>query len=194
MRKIIGNEVCVFLKSPADDEVVGLLVDVSEDELYLRDLDVSKLYIIPRGNVKYCTTDTLPSSERTLPTPEIRPTSNAATEDNMRFLDVFIDNNPVASIPVHPAFKLNEWHDGIVQVVLGCPDVQAAISGKVQKSIEYSPGKVYITTDGSVAPEDGQKAFVMGGSVATSFLNPSQMVSRLNAAAQQRGKKNDEEA
>lgn len=192
MRKIIGNEICVFLKT-SDDDIVGLLVDVTEDELYLRDVsEMSRLYIVPRENVKYCTTDVLPTSERTLPPPENRPQQNV-TEENLRFLEVFVDGHPVANIPVHPTFRLDEWHDGIVQVVLGCPDVQVAVAGKVQKSIEYSPGKVYITTEGEVVQQEGQRAFVMGGSVANSFLNPSQMVSRLNKAAQQRGKKNDEE-
>jgi hypothetical protein len=197
MKKIIGNEICVFLKTAVDDvpDLSGLLVDVSEDELYIRDTDeVSRLYIVPRDNIKYCTTDVLPTTERAMMVE--RPTTDA-TKPNA--LEVFLDGNLIAQIPVHPTFKTEEFHDGIMQVVYGNPDVKCALNQRVQKSLEYFPGKVYITSEAvHDTQSEGQKPFVMGGygNISNKFMNPSQMISRLNKTVSSqihRGSEDDKE-
>jgi hypothetical protein len=190
MRKIIGNEIHIYLKESVDNvpDIIGLLVDVTEDELYLRDIiEIAKLYVVPRINIKYCITDCIPQEERT-----IRPELSSATQttkipQNISYLEVFVDEKVVASIPVPPTFILDEWHEGIMKVILGSQDVKAALIGRIQKSIEYLPGKVYITSEDDENFEKyGQKPFVMGGDVSSKFLSPTQMAAKLNNAVQRR--------
>ena len=98
-----------------------------------------------------------------------------------------------------------------MKVVLGNPEVQSFLHGKIQKSIEYFPGKIHIITDGGdcAAPQviedqgNVEDSFTMSGSgnpadsfsmsssgdPAVSYLNPLQMVNRLNKVT----KKNPEE-
>ena len=67
MRKIIGNEISVFLKTSEGElpDIYGLLIDVTEENLFVRgDIHNPQVYIIPRENVNYCTTDNMPSTEQ----------------------------------------------------------------------------------------------------------------------------------
>ena len=215
MKRIIGNEIWVFLKSsnsPSGD-IFGLLIDVTDDSLYVQclGLDNQEIYIISQNNVKYCTTKYLPTAGRVIAKTIISVPQENINEEKEELkhpecLDVFINDNMVASIPVPPTFNLSVWNDNIVRVILGNPDVKSLLAGKIQKSIEYYPGEVYIqiteeeeewkeeTQDDTILNKQmenqNQNTFVMGGGdAATQFLNPSQMVSRLNSAVR-RGKKN----
>lgn len=122
-------------------------------------------------------------------------------------LRVIIGEDIVEEIPTPPTFNINEWHEDILRVVMGNPAVKMALLGKVQKSIEYYPPQndgewgavVFDVAIDEEAPvqrvpqkpatgggggEDGQSSFTMsvGNSpVATEYLSPSQMATRLNS-------------
>jgi len=206
MRKIIGNEISVFLKTSEGDlpDISGLLIDVTEENLFVRgDVHDPRVYIIPRDNVNYCTTDHMPSADRAIktytPPQQVQHPEPVVQSQQPSILNVYINQEQCASIPVPPTFDLSTWHDGIMRVVMGNPDIKAFLAGKVQSSLEYYPGEVYITIEGgNSAPEqevhprppNSPNTFSMsGGDVTTEFVNPSQMVTRLQNVAN-RGKKN----
>jgi len=159
MRKIIGNEISVFLKTSEGDlpDINGLLIDVTEENLFVRgDINDPRVYIIPRDNVDYCTTDHMPSADRvvrtyTNPQPQLEPQPTqpevAQPQQPPSMLNVYINQERCASIPVPPTFDLTTWHEGIMRVIMGNPDVHALLAGKVQSSLEYYPGEVYIDTE-----------------------------------------------
>jgi len=203
MRKIIGNEIFVFLKTSSGDvwDFSGLLIDVTEESLYIRgDISDSRIYIVPRNNVDYCITDEMPSAERTVVAKNSQPESIVAEQSQQpSTLEVYINKEKVTSIPVPPTFNLMAWHDGIMRVIMGNPDVKSLLAGKKQKSLEYYPGEVYIDIEDGYAPEscpnstDTPNTFVMGegGDPATDFMNPLQMVTRLQNTTKEKGKKDE---
>jgi hypothetical protein len=218
MKRVIGNEIWVFLKSSVSSvaDIFGLLIDVTDDSIYVQCLNPTdpEVYIVPRDNIKYCTTKYLPTSERVITKTTVNNyTDNAVIQESQQqlpaqqqtrldCLNVYINKELISSIPVPPTFNLNVWSDNIIRVIMGNPDVKLRLGEKTQKSIEYFPGEVYIeiTDDDNKGQEnlfinenekdDNQNTFTMHNTdAATQFLNPSQMISRLNAAAK-RGKKN----
>ena len=185
MKKLLGKRVHVFLKGD-DDVVSGILFD-SDDKCVYVQTSVEVFAVIPKENVKYYTSS---QSDKDIESGEEikQETSQRAPSA----LDVFVDQILVVSIPVPPTFDLSSFNDNIMRVTLGNPDVQVALSGKIQKSVEYFPGRIHIITDGGevalVEPNvpsqnpTEQNSFEMSGSGSpvSSYLNPSQMVGRLN--------------
>jgi hypothetical protein len=200
MKRLLGNKVHVFLKS--DDEIVsGILFDVDDGCVYIQS-SVETFVVIPKENVKYYTSSS-PSELK------VRESSDSGyAEESLKSvegikqpeinaLDVYVDQIFIVKIPVPPTFDLSAFNDNIMRVTLGNPDVQVALSDKIQKSVEYFPGQIHIITDGGnyttpapVEPntQPPQDSFAMSnsGSPVSSYLNPSQMVSRLNKVAQKK--------
>jgi hypothetical protein len=117
----------------------------------------------------------------------------------------------VADIPVPPTFNMQHCDENVLRVIWGNTDVQNALRGKEQKQLDYRPGEAYITTTDNISTQvhkdfeeqvnniaeqnqqQNQTEFSMGGPnnpVATTYMNPSEMVNRLNGAVK-RGKKNE---
>lgn len=216
MKKVIGSEIDVYLRSSKFDtisDITGLLIDDDEDSIYVQGLNMEypKLYIIPRDNIRYCTTSTMPSAELAMNLPEhpnidkkpehivLKKEETNILEQQEAYLTVFINKEQVAHIPVPPTFNLSKWNDNILRVAMGNPDVRALLANKVQRTVEYWPGKVYIEVTEEFAEEqlepnitdNDQNSFSMGGDITKQFLNPSQMILKLNSVAT-RGKKNGE--
>ena len=210
MREIVGNNVEIFLKgrrSDAGDNLSGLLIEVTDRTVYIQ-AGSERVVVIPRENIEYCITDSLPPKSRefigsvmprnnkTPATPERNkapdPLMSQALKDakpeEITRLDVFINNEIVAGIPIPPTFPVKEWNDKIMRVIMGNPNVKMFLAGKIQKQIEYRPGRVYIEVEEVVPPSqipevvggNYENTFSMGASPSAEFLNPSQMVSRLN--------------
>ncbi|KKM89099.1 hypothetical protein LCGC14_1252100 [marine sediment metagenome] len=201
MRLMIGNEIWVFLKKEYLGDIFGLLIEVTDDSLYVQSLDESRIHIsvVPRENVAYCTTDKFPQDERHIvrgrttavhseseqvetPDPQAQPQQKQSVIDR---LNVYVNKQQVASIPVPPTFPIHEWNENILRVIMGNPEVKASLAGKVQKEIEYYPGEVYITIENIVPPSQmpdvlNENTFQMGGQPTTEFLNPVQMAQRLS--------------
>ncbi len=219
MREIIGNTVEVFLKrryDEAKDNIMGLLVDVTDRTLYVQSC-AERVFAIPRENVEFCTTDALPPKSRQFvndvlprrgpppaPDPNAPPVNTTKSREEAKIIDrlnVYINSEHLASIPIPPTFPIEQWNDKIMRVIMGNPDVKTAVAGKIQKSIEYFPGEVYIEVEmveppsqmPEIEPQQGANTFAMGGSPATEYLNPSQMVARLNKVARGKTNDNDEE-
>lgn len=204
MRKAIGSELGVFLKGNESDipDMYGMLIDVTEDSLYIQGiLSDTRVYIIPRDNIYFCTTDTMPATDRILTTTSApHPQSITPPQNNpttIYELAVYINDDFLVAIPIPPTFEVSQWHDGIMKVVFGHQDVQAALMGKVQKAINYLPGEVYIIVDETEAvpppapSTNASNTFVMGqgGNPSTQFVSPMDMAARLSNSVK-RGKNN----
>jgi len=214
MRELMGNAVEVVFKSERD-VVRGIMVEVTDRTVYVQSaVEGQGVFAIPRDNIEFCLTSSISTRssdfinmssppKRSAPAPTAIPDSAPEVnrpprepEEQVAYLSVFVNNNQIAHIPVPPTFNLEQWNDNIYRVVIGNPDVRQFLAGKVQKSIEYRPGKVYIETTEvqppSQLPErEHENTFSMGGSPMTEYLNPSQMVTRLNSVVG--GVKDDEE-
>ncbi len=200
MRKMLGDSVAVYLKTSKSDipDIVGLLIEVTDDSLYVQ--EGARVFIVPKDNVNYCTANSLPASDRVLLEGQQREGQVvepvASVPPQPKELKVYVGREQVASIPVPPTFDLSSWHNGIMQIVLGNPDVSSILSHETLKSVEYNPGEVYIEVNtperipeqGGSQPQD-QNSFSMGNSnPITQVLSPLQMVTRLQNASK-RGKK-----
>lgn len=197
MEQLIGNKIYVSLKD-RDETLSGLLIHVEEHYVYIQMEGSTHFYVVPKDNVSYYVSDRLPKVSRVLP--DTGRQTGVETEEPPKptSLEVYINTDLVANIPVPPTFNLDKFSDDTMKVVLGNPDVQAILAGRPQKSLEYSPGKVYITTVGEdedqnpdLSPNsDSPNTFSMGasGSPASQYMTGPQMVKVINDAVR-RGNK-----
>lgn len=204
MHKIIGNEVTIFLKGSENilGDMSGVLLDVSEEGLYIQEAHGGKTFIIPRDNISYVTTDKIFPQRQILgddaqqqyqEVPQ-EPQYQEPVPSSIDKLTVYVNKQHVATIPIPPTFRVDVWNENILRVLMGNPEVQNAIAGKVQKGLEYYPGEVYIEVAGLTPPSQMpdhspgyQTSFSMGGSPVEQYLSPLQMAARLNNAVK-RGK------
>lgn len=198
MRELIGNHIGVVLKRGkrnTDCDLYGILVDVAESNLYIQSTDdYEQIFVVPRNNVEYCVTNKMPAKTREFieqsgaftGQPDSYPDADEKDE-YIEAIRVFINKDLVAEIAIPPTFPVDKWNDHIYGIVMRNHDVKVALAGKVQKAIEYFPGKVYIETSEvqpmSQLPDEQPYAntFSMGGDPAREYVNPSQMVARLNS-------------
>jgi hypothetical protein len=188
VKKLLGKRVCVFLKGD-NDIVSGILFDIDDECVYVQ-TDVDVFAVIPKENVKYYT-----SSQSDVEVEVSREPEQEAEQHIPSSLSVFIDQVFIVDIPVPPTFDLSSFNDSIMKITLGNPDVQVVLSNRTQKSVEYFPGQIHIITGGEDytapvpvepnAPQPPQDSFTMSGagSPVSTYLNPSQMVGRLNKIA-----------
>ena len=220
MKRIVGNQVIVKLKEIQKEHksLSGVLIEVSEDSLYLQEMGESpKLFVIPRENVLYCSTDHFPTTKRNVvldqprnDTAVLNNTGTQKVELNVQSeedsdpngIHVYVNGEYFTYIPTPPTIRLDAWNDNIVRVLANNAEVQHVLSGKVKKSVEYNPGEVYISIEELVPPSQMpdrspgyiDNSFSMNaGSPSTTFLSPSQMVSRLQNMSKRSGKKDGEE-
>jgi hypothetical protein len=195
--RLIGKEVEVFLKI-GQEVIYGILFDIEEEYVYIQS-STGPLITIPKENIKYYTS----KSNQEPAQGDIRLYESEPIDSD---LSVYIDRELITRIPVPPTFDLSSYNDNIMKVILGNPDVAVALVGRVQRSMEYFPGKVYITTDAegdmsepetvmppSPSPSDNSFAMTGAGGMISSYLQPSQMIGRLSKAAKlQSEEKKDE--
>lgn len=182
MKRLLGNKVEVFLKL-CNDTMSGILFDDDDECIYIQS-EVDTLITIPKENIKYYISSSYLDSnviEKTDRIQEPRQTQQSIIDA----LSVYIDQVFVVKIPVPPTFNLSTFNDDIMKVTLGNPDVQVALANRTQKSVEYFPGTIHIITHGEPINEPVpllQDSFSMSssGGPANTYLNPSQMVGRLN--------------
>jgi hypothetical protein len=201
MKKLIGKSTDVFLK--IDDEVVsGVLFDIDDDCVYLQRA-AGVVITVPKSNIKYVASKNF---EKNAASEGIMPKEEGLfgpDNDTFGLLEVFVDSMSVVKLIAPPSLDLSTYSDDIMRLVLSSSEVASSLSGKVQKSLEYAPGQVFITTseNSSVAesiqapPSDG---FSMtgngaGSDVMSSYLQPSQMVSRLNKVSRSKFKSGEDD-
>jgi len=206
MNKLLGYDVEIHLKD--GDVLSGMFFDVDEDSVYIkRDADV--IVAIPKSNVKlYMGASISNVDEPIYSQPAQTPVVQASGDGRQRvsqdgssnILNVYIDAELIAGIPVPPTLELTSFNDGIMRTILGSPDVQVILAARTQKLMEYEPGSVYIyTVEGANSPisidsstddtkfSPPQASFAIGsggGAMMDNFMNPSQMVGNLNDAVQ----------
>lgn len=215
MEQLIGNKIYVSLKE-GDETISGLLIHVEEHYVYIQMEKDSHMYVVPKANVRYYITDNLPGTSRILGpiAPVLAPIIHSVPEDTApiqeprhhtpaaptpRSITVFVNGDAIANIPVTPSLDLKQFTNDTMKIILGNPDVQAIIAGRVQKSIEYAEGKVYITTmreEEENVPDTSHESngsppntFSMGGNPTQDYMSGQQMVSVLNKAASKGGNK-----
>lgn len=194
MDRLIGIDVEVYLVS--NDIICGTLFDMEDDCIYIQK-GVGSFITIPKENIKYYVSR---SFQDNAATPAINYESNSEAQGRVlrsqskatvpvdNTIEVFVDGNSIISIPVIPTLDLSVFSDKIMKVVVGNPDVQMILANRTQKAVEYTPGKImFFTAEGPDAPVFNEPAqptsadsFAMGGNASSGFLNPSQMVFRLN--------------
>ena len=193
MRKIIGNEVQIYLKGSTIDgpDIIGFLVDCVDGNLYLRrSADDTSMYVVPRSNVNYFLINHLSQNISTIDNPQ---NNKELGHSDSNELQIFIDGDKIGSISVPLGISLSHWSDEIYNLVISNNVVQEYLVGKVQKSVEYYPGMVYISTS-NTSSNDTQNTFSMSNNDATSkFLDPIQMVSKLQNFGKQRNDNGNKE-
>lgn len=193
MQRFFGRNVNIYFKG--DDTIVGgILLDCDEENIYIQsDQEVA---IVPRQNIKFYTTPKFVSSQTNTaiqPTPAPVHNTKPPEQVHPEAVKVIIDGILITTIPVPPTFNLAVCSEDLLKVIWGNPDVQSALRGRVQKQIEYSIGEAKIITAASEqVPESGDGSFSMsptGGAITNQFVNPSEMVQRLNNIV--RGRKDE---
>ena len=170
MKKLIGNEIEVFLKGEYKN-FYGILIDITDESLYIQVNE--KIIIIPKNNVQYSTTYHIPSDTRMI----------ECVSNNLSELHIYINGELLSTINVPNTVDLKTWNNEIMDIAMKCPDVSSFLSGKIQEKVEYSPGVMNIIITKSQGPVI-QNSFSMGP--ANNFLNPLEMVTRLNNAGNPR--------
>lgn len=211
MKKIIGSEIRIYLKTSVSallSDISGILVDVDEENMYVKSYDVGLeygIFVVARDNINYCTIKSLVFEKAPLnyqeeeraqhqspSRPQYPPQEERAVEPQnlqMPHLDVYVNEQLIARIPVPPTFEMMRWSEDIMKVAMSNPDVRFYLSNRVQKSINYYPGELHVEIEDGPAQvqennepmPDNTFSMTMGGNVATQFLNPAEMVTRLNA-------------
>lgn len=211
MDRLLGTDVEVHLKT--NDIIQGTLFDIEEAYVYIQ-RTVTNFVTIPKENIKYFVSN---SSQSTATT--VDRGSNVSAQGRVVYesvqqakqdisaeksIEVFVDEEYLISIPVIPTLDISVFSDAIMRIVLSNSDVQMVLASRVQKAVEYVPGKVMFITSSddegttpvfnepSPQPPTSPNSFAMGatggGDPAASFMNPSQMVTRLNKVTQERKK------
>lgn len=203
MEHIQGKFVKAYLKGE-DDIISGILIGVEHDHVYIQSHPGEDgLFIIPHDNIKYYQTSKVSFAKSQQTDDHSFQDSEQQFRQTEKALEIFINSEFLTSIPVPPTFNLETYNDDILRVLRGNPEVVAALSGRIQKSVEYYPGRVMINVID--APEQtqpvmprsntGSSTFSMSGpnAPAVSFLNPSDMVARLNNIGQNKNRGNENE-
>ena len=175
---LVNNEITVHLK---DTKILlnGVLVKFDDEFIYLQ---AERILIIPKENIRYY------SLNNSQPQPEAE--TKIPLENSIR---VFINGKSLTKIVVPPSMNLSNANEEVLRTIWANTDVQSALRGKIQKTLEYAPGEVnIILTDAEVLESQDETSFSMGGSGSplSTYLSPSEMVSRLNNAAKKE-KKNE---
>lgn len=207
MEGLIGNAVSVTLKGE-DETLHGLLIHVEEHYVYVQMEDSSFIYVVPKNNVKYYVTNTLPGQSRLLsphrslvndthvPTPPV-PEQQAETQP--KEIVVFVNGDRVTQITAPSQVDTSKFNHDIMRLVLSSKDVQTIVAGRKQKEFRYDPGEAHIVTVseeeesvGEINAEqrpDSSNTFSMGSPVVGNYLSGEQMVERLQQAVTRGTKK-----
>lgn len=175
MKRLIGCAVRVYLDAVKDVSIYGVLMDVTSESAYIE--NNTETFIVPRQKVLYCTIENSSPAEQ-----QVQRDPPAPSPEK---LSVYINKEHITDIPVPPTFPLDKWSENIFKVAIGNPDVRSLLAGKIQRAVDYYPGEVYITVEDPQYPiaehqaQNNSFAMSFGGSPEAEFLNPSQMVARL---------------
>lgn len=167
MRELIDQEVNVMLKSGT--HIFGIFSGVTDESIYVWAGD--REYIVPKDNIEYFYLE--------------KPKEKEEVED--RTLSVSINHEHIAALNIPEEIDYQKWSNELYAHIVSNQTIRDLLAGRVQKSIEFRQGSVNIMVEEIVPPSQVPKSdntFAMqlgGGGPATQFLDPSQMVSRLNS-------------
>jgi len=188
MRRLIGYHIEVHLKAK-DDQPYGLLIDIDDGVLYLKEsADNKRVCAIPKENINYVIIDDM-SFSNVSPDKQIDIPSTVTPIKPPVGIRVMINDEAVAEILTPPTFKLSEWHEDILKIVMSDHSVKLALASKVQTALNYfGPVEDGFATVSISAEDDGQAtregantfSMSMGAPVASEYLDPAEMISRLN--------------
>lgn len=179
MEHMIDKLVRVHLKG--EDTVDGIFVGAEQKHVYLR--SENNMFVIPQDNIKYYQIQV--EEEEKAPVQQ-QPRENA--------INVSVNGAFLTKILVPPGMNLASANEEVLRMIWANLDVQSALRGRVQKTLEYAPGEANIIL-ADFKPEQPQvqdDGFSMGTgtSPVLNYLSPSEMVSRLQNAGKKE-KKNE---
>ena len=160
MKSLLGKEIEVCFKSSKDNingEIRGILIEVTDSEIYIQNMEINKpfVWLVPRENIKCCIISSLPPEDKVIVgDPSIIQEKAEVVKENI--LEVYVNAELIVEIPVPPMFALDAWNE----------------------SIDYYPGKVYIEVEEENKVDN---TFSMNKDITTEYLNPSEMVARLDS-------------
>jgi len=180
MKNLIGAGIGIYLKGGDrhSPDLSGILSDIDDRHIYIQGNSVSDVFVVPRDNVSYYTTNRLPSNHGSIIV-QTQPYGQVDAEKEIVYevedlshnrpeyaeiydiceneINVYVDEEIVGVIPVDPSFNLTVWHDDIMRLVMSDKATSQALQGRVQTSMEYLPinsgGEVYIHTRLEDIPE-----------------------------------------
>lgn len=182
---LIGKNVEIkFKESP--ELVRGLVLNCDERMIQVK--SISRIIFIPMANIQYITE--LLEKEQAATIIDLVPQCNDSgfiggnnpltnIKQTIAVVKVYVDDDFIVEVDMPPGLEIASWSNDIMAAVLVDQTVQKALENKIQKDVHYSPGEIYFTTKEAAAKSN--TTFSMNlGSPAAEFLDPSQMVARLN--------------
>lgn len=167
MIKLMGKIIELYLCNSKDEYISGIMFDHDDDSIYLRDNNYSIIAVF-KSNVKFCIEkNTLPVG----PGHEVEKISN--------ILSVNMDGRKIADIKVNSDINLASCSSELIDIAYSDDRVKAALSGKIQKSIEYDVGEMNIITADFISEPESQFSLSNDFGVSNKTLNPSDMVFRI---------------
>lgn len=174
---MINKSVRVHLKNESHENAVsGIFAGIEHKHIYIQ--SEYGMIVIPQENIKYY---------------QFFPEEEEQQKEIESIIKVFIDGNFLTNIIVPPTMNLSTASEEVLRTVWANVDVQSALRGKVQKSLEYAPGEVNIVLKDTPPPQETMQddnSFSMGSSNSplNAYLSPSEMVSRLQNAGKKEKK------
>jgi len=162
----------VYLKSN-EDCLSGIFFDSDEESIYLQDDDYLVIAVM-KENISFCTSEGFTTSNN--PTPK-KNVGLEVVKQQSSVLVVKIDGELVSKISVGADMNLATCSSEIVDLVYTDKKVQEALTGLVQKTIEYDVGELNIITSSNCEKSD--VSFSLPHGIGEGTLNPSDLVIKL---------------
>lgn len=179
MNKFFGSFVEVYLKN--SDVMMGMFYDSDDECVYLQQGDGASI-AIPKDNVRYYLRP--PMSDKVDNGNTMCDIGKVPANNCESGLEVYVDNKFIDFIHVPLDYDISSCNKKTIELLASSNKVKEVLRGRIQKTMHYDMGKVHIITENvyadEVVEEGGNEGFVMNSPMTNSFLNPSDLVERLN--------------
>lgn len=179
IENFINQQIAVFFKENRK-KLHGILIDIDDSFLLLQ---AEELLIIPTINVSHYSVVSIREA--------VHQNVQKVLKNNT--LRVLVDDVHVANLEVPAEIDILSANQPLLNHIWGSKEVQTALGGKIQKSLHYAPGEVHIITADSSMGEAEVAADDFSLNPTASFLQPIDMVHRLQNIGKKRQKESKTE-
>ena len=180
IENFINHQITIFLKENRK-KLSGILIDFDSDFLIIQ---AEELLIIPTINISHYSVVSMQKQQ-------VQNSTKIVKNNTLRIL---IDDVHVANLEVPTEIDILSANQPLLTYIWGSKEVQAALGGKIQKSLHYAPGEVHIiTTDIDCVSNENGSDNEFNLNPTASFLQPIDMVHRLQNIGKKRQKENKTE-